>query len=188
MHSKNLHSNRAFHLILLLAFLFSACHSVKPDAGKYRASDYESFFLGADKNQYFIHPLKYNSENAELQIDFTFRDYSFKDSATIVNFTITSVERIIKVDSLIFETDNKTIEAKNLIKLYYEKDKKEHDIRTTSEINGMDLSEILKAQKSIIHIFANNKKTAFMPGKKSNKVRMRVYSHLLKDQLLIEEE
>lgn len=186
MPSKNLHLNRAFVLVLLFIFLFSACHSVKPDAGKYRSSDYESFFLGVDKNQYFIHPQKYSSENAEIQIDFTFRDYNFKDSATTVNFTITSSERIMKVDSLIFDIGKELLRAKNLKKLFYQKDKKAHKIRTTSEIGGMDLSEIFKAQKSTISIFANNKRIQFIESKKSNKVRMRVYSHLLKDQLLIE--
>ncbi len=167
MHSKNLHLNRAFILILFFTCLFTACHSVKPDAGKYRASDYESFFLGADKNQYFIHPLKYSSENAEMQIDFTFRDYNFNDSATIANFTMTSEERIIKVDSLIFDTQNKLIAAKKLEKLYYEKDKKEHEIRTTSKLDGTEFTEILKAPNSTIYVFANNKREYFYQAKKA---------------------
>ncbi|MBT8195272.1 MAG: hypothetical protein KJO64_02515 [Bacteroidia bacterium] len=187
MHSKNSLLNRAFLLVLFIAGLLSACHSVKPDGGKHRASDYEDFFLGADKNQYFIQPLTYTSENAEMQIDFTFRDYSFKDSATVANFTITSSERIINVDSLIFDNGTELIFAKNLKKLYFEKDKKLNEIRTTSEIDGMELAEILKADNSIIYVYANNKRIQFIPSKKSNKVRMRVYSHLLKDQLLIEE-
>lgn len=176
MHLKN---SILSSLTIALICIISACHSVKPAGGKYKASDYESFFLGDGKTQYFIQPINFNGEDSNLDIDFTFRDENFIDSLLVTNYTVSSEFSITKIDSIVFITSDSKIKATQIQKIFQERDGKKHRIRSTCKITGSKLAHILKSNNLQISIFAHNKELKFESSKKVNAKRQRIYSNLI---------
>ena len=176
--------SKSFHLSSLIPLLFiliTSCHSVKPTGGKYNPSDYESFFLGEGKTQYFIQPLIFKGEDAKFEIDFTFRDENFENSIAVANFSISSQHSITKIDSLIFNTSDLKIIASDINKIYHQKEGKKQNLRSTSNISGNQLSQIFESKNLQISVYGNNQELKFNPSKKINKKRLRIHSNLIEN-------
>lgn len=158
-------------LLFLVSIFLSGCLSVKPTTTKSGKNYYETFYVGADGNQYFIKPLSFkNSETKEeLIVDITFRyKDEIKDSA-IVNFTITSPVIYKSLDSLKISNNSIDISNHNTSLLFNEKSNSEFISRFTSEIALYDIKKLFNKDDWTFIIYNATETTKFKPNRKTVK-------------------
>lgn len=164
--------SKILFLLLFILVLCSGCSLVKPNATKSGKNYFETFYVGADGNQYFIKPLSLkNSETKEeLLVDITFRyKDQIKDSSTI-NFSIKSPNLYKSVDSLKISSTAIDIKTSNPKLLFNERSKEKFISRFTTKIPLSTLKEMFYHDDWVFTVYHPTQSTVYKTNKKTSKV------------------
>lgn len=165
--------------LVIISFALSSCFGIKTGnkspAGKY----FEAFYLGDGKNQYFIKPLELENDDYEFVIDFTFRDFEFKEKGSSINFTIESEELISKVDSIAFESNGEKHAVTNINRMFFEKKSDDYIIRSNAELSAQQVEFFFSSSQLFIVAYSNDKEIRFKSSSGLEKTRKNIYADLI---------
>lgn len=167
----------------VLPFLFAAgiilmsavsCTGLKAGGSKGAKTDFETFFVGEQGTQYFIHPLEFKSEESELELDITLRyKDEIKDSATI-NFSILSAVVVKKVDSIFVSSEKTKVQIQHASLLFNEKKKKLITSRFTGKVALKDVTELFKSAPWKVSLKSSALDEEYDSKRKANRVIKRL--------------
>ncbi|TVR83422.1 MAG: hypothetical protein EA409_02805 [Saprospirales bacterium] len=163
---------------LLLATL-SSCLSVKPSSSKGAGKDYEVFYLGDHRDQFFIKPIAFQAEGAALLLDITFRHPSGGDSA-IVNFTLNTEVQQARVRS--FELKNELANYKSStepeVLFTTQSDNGEFQARYSLSIPSDQIETMLEEKNWKVVVLFHSAKKEFVPTRKAQRTINRLVDQL----------
>jgi len=134
---------RNIFILIAAISLFSGCMGIKSGATKSGASLYDTFFAGDAGTQYFINPLSFvGSNNDDLLIDFTFRYKDQVKDSVICNFSITSNEKLKKIDSAMLTGKDTNVKCENIALLFNDKKGDQFISRFSSRLLFADFNKL----------------------------------------------
>ena len=157
----------------VLLMISSCALIVKPASTKSAKSYYDSFFVGEDGTQYFIKPIKFDSENgaAKLFVDFTFRYRNEIKDSTIINFSVESDYIIKSVDNITFTNAVSALSLNNCISLLFNEKKGDKFIsRFSVKCSTKETVDIFNDYHVRINVSTGNSSTLFLSNKKTQKI------------------
>ncbi len=168
-----------FLLILILLIPLVSCGGIKSGATGKAGKYHESFYLGEGKNQFFVKALEFENDDTELKIDFTIRDFEFKDSASTANFTLISEYLVPKIDSVCFFFDDKQSIMIHPSRMFFEKKGSDYIIRNTMKLNHTLVEQFFGCDKLSIILKSGDKTFSFVGDNSTRKVRNYIYTDLI---------
>lgn len=173
-------------LSLIIKLLFTAillsnlsCAGIKPGSKSKAGKYFETFYIGDGKNQYFIKPIEFEEENHSAKIDFTIRDFEYKEKGGTANFSVFSNSIISKIDSVQINTESDTITIINLQRMFFEKYKSGYQIRNSFVISNSAIDVFFSSEKLQFIVFSDNLKISFPSDKSNSKIRNQIFSDLI---------
>lgn len=168
---------RTFISVNTVSALFSVfmlcigCSSIKPAATKSGKHYFETFYVGADGNQYFIKPLSFKSRVTQeaLFVDITFRyKDEVKDSAR-VNFSVKSPILYKTIDSVEIATTAAHVATSEGALLYNEKSDEAFISRFTTKIPLSEIKEMFDRDDWTFTVYHPTKTVTYKADKKTVK-------------------
>lgn len=156
--------------LITIGLMTTSCFSVRPDGTSKGSRHHEVFFVGEGHYQYFIKPLDFKSDNSSAKMDITFRDYLIEGETGIVNFTITTSEPQLRVESgIIYSGENSSV-LQSLEVLYTDrKDGADYVARYSSKIPVSDLPALFANSNWVLELGGKNEDYKLNPTKKSTR-------------------
>lgn len=151
----NLNFKVSLKRVCLLAILVitSSCLSIKTGAKKTGKTLYESFYVAEGTFMYFLKPLSFESDNSNALFDFTFHYKKDSSSNVDVKFSLLGDKVIKQIDSLKFESANKSVTATTPVLLFNER-KKTFVSRFSSILSLPELSALFSSGDFKIDVYA----------------------------------
>ena len=165
-------------LIILISFL-SSCFGIKPGNSSSSGGDFESFYLGEGKNQYFIKPMEFESDDFIFNIDFTVRDFEFKSDGASANFSVISEQIINKFDTLKIITSKNKFVISDIQKMFVEKKGDDYHIRSTCKFNSDTFLAFFKEDELAVELYSGDKILKLKPTGKTNSLRNSINVNLV---------
>lgn len=158
-------------LPFFVVLIFNACFSVKPSTTKSGKNYFETFYVGAEGNQYFIKPFSFINEETkeELIIDITFRYKNEINGLATANFSIEGQSLYKSIDSLTISNSQMNVKKSKVDLLFNEKTKKGFKSRFTIEIELAELKKMFDNDNWTFTIYSSNQVANFRQNKKSVK-------------------
>lgn len=155
-------------VLFFLVASMSSCMVVRPGANKSGKHLYESFFISLQTNQYFIKPMEFTSEDdAEIWLDFTFRDKNeSRDSAT-VNFTLHFDEIVKSIDSIKIENGIQQTDLRDISYIYTIKKKEKYNSRFTSKSSNPSQNSLFNDKEWLVRVYFDSKSYTFKPTRRT---------------------
>ncbi|MCW5885602.1 MAG: hypothetical protein KIT33_11590 [Candidatus Kapabacteria bacterium] len=179
MLKKGLNSTAKYVAITLLLGVLFSCGSMKPGSTSKAGKYYEDFYIGEGKNQYYIKPLEFKSHNHELKVDFTIRDFEFKEKGASFNFSIYSDEMISRIDSLTIRTISGSHTISKIDRMFFEKKGKGFHIRSTGYGDANQISTFFGTIGVKLNIFHDSKIIEFDETGSTKKARKAINDELM---------
>jgi len=173
-----LNSASKIFLIILISFL-SSCFGIKPGNSSSSGGDFESFYLGEGKNQYFIKPMEFESDDFIFNIDFTVRDFEFKSDGASANFSVISEQIINKFDTLKIITSKNKFVISDIQKMFVEKKGDDYHIRSTCKFNSDAFLAFFSHDELAVELYSGDKILKFKPTGKTNSIRKSINVNLV---------
>ncbi|MEL0651389.1 hypothetical protein V6246_08140 [Algibacter sp. TI.3.09] len=168
------------YFLLLFCFIsLISCVSVKPTSSKSAKNLYETFFTGEEGTQYFIKPLKFESNSSDLlYLDITFKHKKIiKDSGTL-NFSVLNNNAFNDIDSLIITNGETPKTIKDINFLFSEKTNKEYKSRFSGKLPLEQVKSLFINPNWKLTLYKKENKTEFIASKKSKKSIGKLYSDI----------
>lgn len=179
-------SNASKLISFLLLFFILSCST---------SNLYESFFVGAGENQYFIKPFEMENSDDELLIDFTIRQKQSTEPSTTMNFSLISDIPIVNIDSIQI-AGSKKYTVKEIDRLFFEKQGDSYVVRSTCMPDFNAVVDFFRSDDLTITLFyldivKSNKDGSkeidvikeFHSNSSDKKLRHKIYDNLI--QLLL---
>lgn len=165
-------------LIILISFL-SSCFGIKPGNSSSSGGDFESFYLGDGKNQYFIKPMEFEPDDFIFNIDFTVRDFEFKSEGASANFSVISEQIINKFDTLKIITSKNKFIISDIQRMFVEKKGDDYHIRSTCKLNSEAFLGFFTEDDLVIELCSGDKILILKPTGKTNSIRKSINVNLV---------
>lgn len=120
---------------------------------------YETFYIGNDGLQYFIHPLTFNgiSDNDnELKIDLTCKYKTVIKDSSIVNISLISAKNIRSIDSIIIRSDSCSVLLNDLNIMYTERNGESFISRFTTKSPLRGIKQLFDKSDWLFIVYAQN--------------------------------
>ncbi|KAB1066283.1 hypothetical protein [Salibacter halophilus] len=155
-----------FFGVIISLFLFVGCGSM--GGGSHRGKLYRSFYLKEGGLKYFIKPMKFKGEDAELLVDFNIE--SVKGNIAVVNFSIFHEKPLKKLSSFEISNPDTSIKAGEIESMFVElESNNEYESRFTSHIPNSGLKHIFQNQHWTIKAVEAKTKLEFEPKRSTEK-------------------
>lgn len=130
---------------------------------------YRSFYLDGNGLRYFIKPIEFKGENADLTIDFNIE--SNKGDTAVLNFSIFHEKPFKELDSFTISNSNKTTEKPDEIESLFVELKSQdiYQSRFTSKIPNTDIKEIFQNENWVIEVVKSNTSLKFESSRSNQK-------------------
>lgn len=137
-------------------------------------STYKAFYKGEGKTLYFVYPLKFKSEenNLEAYMDYTLED---QNDSIVVNTSVISRD-LMEIIALEFESGDNHFKLNDLKKILTDKQGKNFSLRYSGKMAVEDFKEWLSEENLKVTL---NTRYVFRPTSKSKKELQAVNEEIL---------
>jgi len=163
-------------LIALISITLAACLPVKPQSNQSAGGDYEEFFLGSNSYQYFIKPLSFSANEADIKLDITFRYPDIRDTAA-VNFTLITKKPQSRISKLQLSNHNHTSELTEL-EIIFTESESEYQARYTGGLVTEEIIQLLSDPNWTLSLTYREGGEKFKPTRRTQRVLSRLESGL----------
>lgn len=168
--------------LMVSGFLIStlgSCFSVKPSTSKGAGKDYEVFYLGDNRDQYFIKPLSFQAGQSTLLLDITFRHPSLGDSA-IVNFTLNTDAPQARIRGFELHNELFSYQANSEPEVLFttQTDRGEYQARYSLLMPAKHMDELLEETSWKVLVVTQSAKEEFIPSRSAQRTINRLVSQL----------
>lgn len=157
-----------FGCLSILASCMPMKYGKTPAFNKY----FTEFFVNDSTIQVFIRPLKFNSQEGEVAMDFTFRNNCKDSSFTKANFSFYSSQETFESFSLL--TNDTLINTYPLKLLYRERYKDVYLNRLSAEIPNRDFQTMMFSENLNFKLPGKTDTLHFELRKRSDKIREKI--------------
>lgn len=174
-------SGKAGWLVPCLAlFLLSGCSALKTGVSGAGTRYYESFYVGAEGNQYFVKPISFRDllKKETLEVDLTFRYKRVLQDSAIINLSLKGPVVYKAVDTLIIANPNSSARIGSLDLLFNERTRAGFTSRFTAKIPLTELKNMFILPEWTFTVHQGGQQSVFRATKKTRKALSAIRDHI----------
>ncbi|WP_046757710.1 hypothetical protein [Kordia jejudonensis] len=159
-------------ILALVAFSLQSCVGVRSGGSSGKISKYvEEFFVGDNVFQYFVKPLKYDTDNqVDAFVDATLRNKDKTTDSLTVNFTV-SLKTLDEIEQLVIKNSTDVVKISTIKTFFREPAEEEgfYDHRGSIQLPYSQYVDFLLNENHSIEIKTASERISIRPSKKALK-------------------